>query len=347
MLRKILVALAAIGIGLLAYRLAQQPPATPPPLVRQVPSMGTILAFTVHPGGERCRQAVDEAIAEVARLNEVFSFHRETSLVSIVNRAGAQGTRVTEEFLLILERSRRMWSLTDGRFDVTVGPLMKLWGFERRLGKTPSPDSIARALSSVGFEKVVVEGDTVRLTAPGMALDFGAVVMGYAVDRAAAILRSRGIENFMIDLGGDIVVAGAPPGRSAWRIGIRDPRNRNLTVGVIELRDAAVATSGDYERMFEIDGKRYAHIVDPRSGYPVEEMAAVTVITDDGLAADLFSTALFLRGPEPALLGEAGLRGALFGRRRAGAGETIEWSADERFLAHLRAREVEIETIPR
>lgn len=308
--------------------------------------MGTILSFTVYPGDERSRLAVDGATAEIERLNEVFSTYRETSLVSTVNRSGAVGTTVTEEFLAMLEESRRMWRLTDGRFDITVGPLMKLWGFERRSGRVPAPDSIARLLPAVGFGKVEVGGETVRLTAPGMALDFGAVVKGYAADRAAAILKSRGIENFMIDLGGNIVVAGAPPGRPAWRIGIRDPRNLERIVGVLALRDAAVATSGDYERMFEVDGKRYAHIVDPRTGYPVEEMAAVTVIAADGLTADLFSTALFLCGPDSALLGEAGLRGALLGRSRAGAIETIEWSADARFTAQMVSREIEIEPIP-
>ena len=187
------------------------PPDGPSMFERQFSVMGTTLTFTGYPAEARFQKAVDAAFKEMERLNAVFSFHDENSLLSRVNRAGSAGVKVTDEFILMLDRSRAVWKLTGGAFDPTVGPLMRLWKLDKLTGNVPGEDEITRTLEKVGFDRVKVDGRRVMLTKSGMSLDFGACVKGYAVDRAAAILRARGFRNFMVNLGGNIYASGLRP----------------------------------------------------------------------------------------------------------------------------------------
>lgn len=328
-----MVLAAVLILGLILLMLPEPEPAAEP-LVESFPTMGTYLTITVHPASEKNRQAMVEAAAEVERLNATYSFHNPASLVSRINRAGPAGCEVDTEFLMILDRCREMNALTAGAFDPTVGPLMKLWGFQRKQGRVPTDAEIRSALAKVGFSKVRIEGTRVSLARPGMALDFGASVKGYAVDRASAILKARGCADFMMDLGGNIYAAGKSPSGGPWRIGLRDPRDTGSVNAVIRLSDAGVATSGDYERMFVRDGRRYAHIVNPATGYPVASMACVTVIARDAFTADLFSTSCFLVGPSHPLP-DSRVIGALYGACRDSAGQAIEYSLTRGFQSAL------------
>jgi len=331
-------------LGLLFWPHGSSP--LPEPLVESFPTMGTYLTITVHPASENHRQAMIEAAAEVERLNATYSFYVPTSQLSRVNQSGAAGCEVDTEFLVILDRCREMNTLTAGAFDPTVGPLMKLWGFQLRQGRVPAAAEIRSALEKVGFGKVRVKNNRVTLTRPGMALDFGASVKGYAVDRAVAILKARGCADFMVNLGGNIYAAGRSPSGEPWKVGLRDPRDTTRINAVIQLADAGVATSGDYERMFVQDGKRYAHIVSPATGNPVESMACVTVIARDAFTADLFSTSCFLVGPSHPLP-DSRVIGVLYGACRDSAGQTIGYSLTSGFKSVLIEEDLgQMESLP-
>ncbi len=296
--------------------------------------MGTTLTFTGYPADALFQNAVDAAFMEVERLNGVFSFHDKNSMLSRVNRSGRTGAGVTDEFIGVLERARTLWKLTDGAFDPTVGPLMRLWKLDNLKGNIPADEQILMTLAMVGMDKVKVEDRKVILTRAGMALDLGACVKGYAVDCATAVMRGRGLNNFMVNLGGNIYASGVRPDGMPWKIGLKDPRDESAINGVIQLSNEGVATSGDYERMFVHNGKRYCHIVNPKTGYPVENMATVTVIARDAFTADLFSTSCFLLGPGHPLV-DADLSGVLYGKCTDTGGRRIVYSMTSDFTDRL------------
>jgi thiamine biosynthesis lipoprotein len=310
------------------------PPDPPKMFEQQFFVMGTTLTFTGYPADALFQNAVDAAFTEVERLNGVFSFHDKNSMLSRVNRSGRTGSVVTDEFIQVLERARTLWKLTDGAFDPTVGPLMRLWKLDDLQGSVPADEQILMTLVMVGMDKVKVEDRKVILTRAGMALDLGACVKGYAVDRATAVMRGRGLNNFMVNLGGNIYASGVRPDGMPWKIGLRDPRDGSAISGVIQLSNEGVATSGDYERMFVRNGKRYCHIVNPKTGYPVESMATVTAIARDAFTADLFSTSCFLLGPDRPLL-DADLFGVLYGKCADAGGRRIVYSMTSDFKERL------------
>ncbi len=276
-------------------------------------TMGTYLSITAHPDSSRTREAIKQAYQETERLNKKYSTHREDSLISNIKDRAPEPVEVDEEFIFLLEKARNFWEVTGGKFDITVGPLVELWGFYRQEDSIPAPEEISETKKQVGFDKIKVENRRISLPSEKMRLDFGAFVKGYAADRMAKILRDNGVENFLVNLGGNIYAGGKSPDNTGWTIGLRDPRQTEKINGVIKISDAGVATSGDYERMFIHEGERYAHIIDPLAGRPVKGTAAVTTIAPDALTADLFSTSLFLTGPA-AYAGTGELKGFLLAR---------------------------------
>jgi thiamine biosynthesis lipoprotein len=192
---------------------------------------------------------------------------------------------------------------------------VKLWGFQGGTPSLPSEEEIAGARALVGSEKIIWGEHSPRIgLPPGMELDLAGIAKGYAVDRCAMILRSYGVTSALVNLGGNMYAIGAPPGKESWTIGIRDPVATDAVIGSFSLRDAAVATSGNYENFVEIDGKRYGHIIDPRTGYPVDHVLSVTVVASTALEADALSTGFFVLGPDKAAEALDGLPGvrALF-----------------------------------
>jgi thiamine biosynthesis lipoprotein len=179
---------------------------------------------------------------------------------------------------------------------------MRAWGFFDHEPALPDPDALEAARSLVGWRDVTVDtaGARARLERPGMTLDFGALAKGYALDRALAAMRAAGAASGLADLGGNVAVFGpAPEGaETGWRLGVRHPRARGRLMGTVDVTQGSVATSGDYEQMFEASGVRYSHLMDPRTGRPVQGVVAVTVAATDGMTADALSTTLFVLGPE-------------------------------------------------
>ena len=217
---------------------------------------------------------------------------------------------VSPESYAVIKESVR-WSVkTDGAFDITVGPLLKLWGFTMKEGRIPDEEEIAEILPSVGYGKIALgeEGITIGLKAEGMAVDLGGVAKGYIVDRAVEVLKREGIASARVDAGGDLYLLGSPPMKRFWRIGIQHPRREDI-LAILKVKDGAVVTSGDYRNFFTIGGKRYCHIIDPRSGYPPEGVLSVTVLAERTADADALATAIFVLGAERGIELAEGLQG--------------------------------------
>jgi thiamine biosynthesis lipoprotein len=201
------------------------------------------------------------------------------------------------DVLALFRKARRLHGDSGGTFDISVGPLTRLWGFQTKSYRVPQPQEVAEALALVGQEAIRESGGSLVL-APGMSLDWGGLAKGWGVDLAALALRALGIQRGFINAGGDLYCWGKNPSDSAWRVGIKHPRRQGY-LGVLSVNDVAVATSGDYQRGFEKDGVRYHHIFDPHTGYPARGKQSVTVVGPETAFCDGLSTALF-SSPVPA-----------------------------------------------
>ena len=225
------------------------------------------------------RRAADAAIADVARIEAKYSRYRDNSMTTRINRAaGSTPIAIDVETHALLAYADRCFRLSEGRFDITSGVLRRAWDFGARAPRVPSAEAIAAARSLIGWSRVEWDEDTIRLPQSGMEIDLGGIGKEYAADRAATICIERGVVHVLINLGGDVRAVGGQPDGSPWRIGIRDPRAPERAIAGLDVVDGAVATSGDYERYFEVDGRRYCHILDPRSGMPVEHWRSVSVV---------------------------------------------------------------------
>ena len=295
--------------------------------------MGTELQVAVAP---RCRGAgvcADEIAAAVADVRAAYeavvavdrlaSLYREDSGLARLNRAAGSGpVRVESELFDLLGQAQRFTRLSDGAFDVTVAPLVRLWGFDRLEElRVPSPAAVRAARERVGADRVRLLPDGRVELAAGSEIDLGAIAKGWAVDRALETLQARGVQAALVNLGGNVGVLGTPPGRAAWEVAVRHPRAGRAALGVLLLRGrAAAATSGDYERFFEAAGARYGHVIDPRTGWPVRGVVAATVVAPSATAADALSTATMVLGAS------AGLE--LIGRCTGAEGLTVTLQAD-------------------
>jgi thiamine biosynthesis lipoprotein len=264
------------------------------------PLMGTEFNVTVWAAAGREPAAatiIAEVLEEVAELeSQISSWQSDSDTTRVNTAAGQQPVQVSPELHELLTISMRWARRTGGAFDVTGGPLYELWSAARSQKTLPSQEAITSVLRQVGYQKVELGDATVRLSAPGMKLGFGSVGKGYAADLAAAKLRAANFINFIIDAGGDLVVSGSR-GPAPWSVGIRHPRTEEL-LATTEVTDSAIATSGDYEQFLMADGRRFSHIIDPRSGWPAETVASVVVIAANGADADALATGLFVLGPD-------------------------------------------------
>ena len=244
--------------------------------------------------------------ARLEDLENVFSTYRPDSEVSRFNTYPGQAWfGVSPEFLDVLELAATVSQLTDGAFDATIGPLVEVWGFGAGEAPRRIPDSevLDRLLSDAGFEYLQSRESppAVRRTRPGVQLDFSAIAKGYAVDRIWELLSEAGLAAYLVDVGGEVRTRGRRADGRDWSIGIENPDGSGVAEAV-PLRDAAIATSGDYRNFFEYEGQRYSHVLDPRTGWPVShELTAVSVISTTTVMADALATALLVLGPETGL----------------------------------------------
>ncbi len=242
-------------------------------------------------------KAAGIAFGEIKRIEDLLSKYNQASEVSKLNSAGQ--LKVSRETYYIIVRSKEFWALSNGAFDITVGPLVELWGFRDKKYYLPLKAEIAQTLKMVGTDKIILNpaDNLVKFAVPGMQIDLGAIAKGYAVGCAVRKLRENAIKSCLINAGGQIYCLGSKSGKP-WVVAIADPGKKGIS-GKLRLINKAVSTSGDYEQFFIKDGTRYGHIFDPRTGMPANSgLASVTVVADDSLVADALTTAIFVLGEE-------------------------------------------------
>ncbi len=243
--------------------------------------------------------ACGEAFERIAALDSIMSDYRKDSeLMQLCAKAGGPPVIVSADLFRVFVKAQEMSRRSGGTFDITVGPLVQLWRKARKSAKMPLPAEIAAARRLAGWRKLTLDpgSRSVRLAVPGMKLDLGGIAKGYADDEAQAVLRRHGITRALIEMGGDIVVTGPPPGQSGWNIRIPNA-DRGKGPKDYRLANCAISTSGDTEQFVIIGGRRYSHVVDPRTGMALSSRVQATVIARDGLTSDPLSKPLTFLGP--------------------------------------------------
>jgi thiamine biosynthesis lipoprotein len=271
---------------------------------RSEPLLGTFVTITVYgENREWLNAAVSAAFEEFRRIDRLMSIHREDSELSRLNaRAAAEPVVVSPELFRVITKAQDIAEQTEGSFDITIRPLADLWGFIWKEYHRPTDEQLKAVLPRVNYRLVElnVEKRTVHFLGAGVSLDLGGIAKGYAVDCAIEKLRSIGVTNAMAKAGGDLRVIGAPSGKTEWIVQLEDPRKKRRRSKVL-LRDAALSTSGNYENYFETGGVRYSHILNPRTGWPVQGIAACTVIAPTCMESDAMATACFVYGVDESL----------------------------------------------
>lgn len=263
--------------------------------------LGTVCSIRLLEGGSE--KAADEAFARLRQIEDRMSANKEGTEIDAVNKAaGGSPVKVSEDTFFVISKALEYARLTGGAFDPTVGPLVKLWNIGAEGARVPLAGEISEALRLIDFRKVEMDqaAGTVRLAMKGMRLDMGAIAKGYSADEVAKIMARHGVKAAIIDLGGNVLVFGDKKDGSPWRVGIQDPASeRGEYLGLVTGRQMTVVTSGVYERFFIQDGKRYHHILDTKSGYPVSNgLVSVSIVAESSVNADALSTSVFALGME-------------------------------------------------
>jgi thiamine biosynthesis lipoprotein len=254
--------------------------------------------------GASCSRHIESVTAKVRalleRLESELSTRRFDSFISLLAKnAGVAPIPLSQDAYRVLSLAKQFDDLSGGASDVTVAPLVNLWGFGRTEGRgeIPSDEAIRELLPLVDHRRIKLEGLTAFLPEKGMAVDLGGIAKGYAVDRAFELCREAGMEDFLVDLSGNLRVCGVPRRRESWEIGVRDPLDRDRIVGGVTLQGGmALASSGNYERFIEVACQRYSHVIDPRTGFPAQGTTGVTVLAKDATTADGLSTSFLVEG---------------------------------------------------
>ena len=270
------------------------------------PHMGTLFTITLYARGElAARVGADTAFAKIAALDRMMTdYDPESELMQLSRKPVGEPVRVSDELFDILQKSQQVAEISDGAFDVTIGPVIRQWRRARRTETLPSPEALVRVREAVGWRKLKLDRrqQTVTLTVPDMQLDLGGIAKGYAADQALAVLRSQGLSRALVAASGDIAVGDPPPGQWNWRVAVgKLDATNGEPARILYLNNAAVSTSGDAEQFVEIGGRRYSHIVDPRTGVGLTNRLQVTVIGRRATDTDAFATAVSVMGVERGL----------------------------------------------
>ncbi|UCD84069.1 MAG: FAD:protein FMN transferase [Deltaproteobacteria bacterium] len=265
--------------------------------------MGTFIEITAQgTDAKKMNRAVEGAFAEIKRIERLMSEREKGSELSRINQnSGKKAVKVSQEMLGVIIRSIHFSEISRGAFDISWAALAGLWDFDRKKS-IPPKEKINNALKLVDYRNIAVDrkNSTVFLQVEGMRIGLGGIAKGYAVDRAIQVLQQEGIQDAIVNAGGDLRVIGEKDGQP-WRVGIQDPREKDKLLGVLEITDTSFASSGDYERYFIKDGVRYHHILNPKTGFPAQGCRSVTIICPSALEADALATAVFVLGPAAGL----------------------------------------------
>lgn len=273
--------------------------------------MGSVCEVRLYADDAPTAQSQAEvAQAEVRRLEKNYSRYLDDSVTSRINRSAGnvRGVDVDDETAGLIDYAKSAWEQSDGLFDITSGVLRRVWDF--KTGRIPTPAEIDNTLQLIGWDKLRWRSPHLVLPSAGMELDFGGYVKEYAADRAAQVCRDAGARHGFVELGGDIALIGPHPDGAPWEVGVRNPRDPEVAIAQISLSSGGIASSGDYERFFERDGKRYCHILNPLTGWPVYGLAGVSVTAEQCLIAGTATTIAMLKGSSegPEWLEQLGLR---------------------------------------
>ncbi|MFB0527185.1 MAG: FAD:protein FMN transferase [bacterium] len=271
--------------------------------------MDTVVEIKVyHKRKAEAEKTISSSMEEIRRVEQKMSCFLPGSEVSRINNEafleGKKGSTLAEswipisdELFSLLEESVLLSKLTKGSFDITISPLWKIWKFEGENLEVPGKGEIERALKLVDYNNMILQNGKINFARKGMSIDLGGIAKGYAVDAAVRILKEKNMNSAIVNAGGDMYVLGRKQGKP-WRIGIRHPRREGEILATIEVEDEAIVTSGDYERFFFSGGKRYHHIINPRTGYPADKCQSVTIVAKEATFADGLATGIFVLGPK-------------------------------------------------
>ncbi len=263
-----------------------------PKVKRMLPSLGTVVEIIIPESDPAIQKgAFEAAFNEITRIDSLFTDYNDSSAVGVINLATPGMIKTIPEVAALIQRSLLFSEKTGGAFDVTVGGLVRLWGFKDESMHVPAKDSLDAVRAMVGWKNLSISDDSLVEKRSGLKIDLSGIAKGYAVDKAFDVLNDLGVKSFLINAGGEIRCKG-----DGWTTGVQDPRDPNGIVEVILPGEKAVATSGDYQNYFEVDGVRYCHLFDPATGSPAGKVASVTVLADDVATADALATALFVAG---------------------------------------------------
>lgn len=266
--------------------------------------MGTVVKITLYNGGNE--KIIDKAFDKVKEIENLVSINKENTQITKLNEnAGKKSVKLDKDSFDIIEKAIYYSELSHGGYDLTIGPLVKLWSIGLPEAKVPTKDDIENIINKIDYSNIEINKDNreVFLKEEGMMIDLGSIAKGYATDEIVKILKENGVEEAIIDLGGNLYTMGLKDGESDWKVGIQNPfDSRGNIVGSIEVHDKSVVTSGIYERYIEKDGQKYHHILNPKTGYPYEtDIAGVSIIADKSIDADALSTLIFTKGIDEGL----------------------------------------------
>lgn len=271
------------------------------PVEKQEFHMGTVVTARVY--GDNANKAIDEVMGRITQLENMMTINAPGSEIDRLNsNSGSSSVKLSKESLYVIKTATKFASLSNGAFDITVGPLVKAWGIFTDHPTVPTQNKINNLLKLVNYKDIDIDENnmTGRLVNTGESIDLGGIAKGYAGDEAISIYKKYGIKSAYINLGGNVVVLGNKPDGTKWKIGVQNPRAANgAYIGILSISDKAIVTSGDYERFFEKDNKRYHHILDPKTGYPADSgLIGISIIADKSIDADALSTSAFVLGLE-------------------------------------------------
>ena len=267
---------------------------------KEVFAMDTYMTLTAY--GANAQAAVDAASAEITRIENMVSTGIDTSEIAKLNKTGS--ATLSKDAAYLVQRSLEIYDSTGGAFEISIYPIMQAWGFTTQNYRIPKKSELKSLLKKVDSKQIQFSEDSGKISfgKKGMEIDLGGIAKGYTSGRIMDIFREQGIQSGVVSLGGNVQVMGSKTDGSLWRVAVENPKDESDYLGVLETKDRAVITSGGYERYFEEDGKRYHHIIDPKTGYPADSgLSSVTIISSDGTLADGLSTSLFIMGKKKAI----------------------------------------------
>ncbi|MFQ5485277.1 MAG: FAD:protein FMN transferase [Desulfobacterales bacterium] len=262
--------------------------------------MGVRFEITAVSDNEKlARKSIDAAIDEITRIEKVISSWDANSETSEVNRnAGIQPVEVSQELFDLIRRSKKVSKLTRGIFDISYASMDRIWKFDGSMNSVPDSADVASSVAKIGFNNIILDSQkrTIFLKEKGMKIGFGAIGKGYAANKASDVMKGMGINSGLVNAGGDLITWGKMENDEDWRIGIANPKEKDNIFSWLIVSEMAVVTSGNYEKFFMVDGKKYSHIINPRTGYPATGTKSVTIICPNAELADALATSVFILG---------------------------------------------------